>query len=58
MIFVVCLQCTVMKLKWGVFEIKAGFKDLIRCHTSRIIENIVDGMLQSVTGVESPVTDE
>jgi hypothetical protein len=23
------LQCTVMKLKWGVFEMKAGFKEAI-----------------------------
>lgn len=29
-----------MKLKWGVFDMKAGFKALSWVHTSRRIENI------------------
>jgi hypothetical protein len=37
-----------MKLKWGFFEIKAGFKDTIWCQTSRSISNMVTVQKTSV----------
>ena len=37
------LQWTVIKLKWGCFDTNAGFKDLMCCHTSIRMENILEG---------------
>lgn len=34
------LQCTVMKLKWGLLEIKDGLRAAICCHSSMRRENI------------------
>lgn len=34
------LQCTVMKLKWGLLEIKDGLRAAICCHNSSRRENI------------------